>query len=176
LEVESFEQGFAALSSLCEESINQRSDITSKANLIDQALCYFDHLKLELKSLDLTKQGSEQKASAMVKIAHDLSALVSTKYMTLMSYDGMQPCNWSDDEVEIEDMVGLFDLILFCEIVCLSLLANDVKEQEEVTPQSISYSEALLRKLEGLTLSEKLHKDNKTVTANLQMRSESGLF
>jgi len=43
-------------------------------------------------------------------------------------------------------------------------------------PLAINYSERLITKLDALTLSEKLHKDNRKVASNLQMRPDSGIF
>jgi hypothetical protein len=91
----------------------------------------------------------------------------------LFGYDGSWPEGDTEKhkgEVEIEDMISLLDLLLLCEIVAFALLANDISSQTESSsdmPLAINYSERLIAKLDDLTLSEKLHKDNKKVASNL---------
>jgi len=48
-----FADGYLDLKNVCEQSILQRTDFEAKAQLVDQALSYFDHLQLEIKTLDL---------------------------------------------------------------------------------------------------------------------------
>jgi len=55
-------------------------------------------------------------------------------------------------------------------------MANDINCGNEQSPPAANYTEQLMHKFDELTLSEKLHKDNKKVASNLFNRSSSGVL
>lgn len=87
---------------------------------MDLALCYFDFLKLKMKTIEPPQSSSQVlqdiQKEAMLKMAHELSTVAHENQQQLMAYEAK---HYGDDDK------SLIDLLLLSEIVCFCLLAFD---------------------------------------------------